>query len=198
MHPKSSFNSDLKKEKQLQHFLNIQYQNHLKQYTFKRTNSLKEQLLGVDIYLTHKLTKKQYAVDEKAQLDYLNEDLPTFAFELSYLNNGTIKPGWLLDTRKTIDFYGLVTSIYCDEPNKFTSCKYYFVNRLKLIAYLSSRINLNTIKRPQKHGVSIVNNLLASKEGYLYLSSKNKIEQPLNLILKLDFLLKNAIAKQLY
>ena len=45
MHPKSSFNSDLKKEKLLQYFLDIQYQKHLKLYTFKRNNSLKDQLL---------------------------------------------------------------------------------------------------------------------------------------------------------
>lgn len=198
MHPKSSFNSDLKKEKLLQYFLDIQYQKHLKLYTFKRNNSLKDQLLGVDIYLTHKVTNKQYSVDEKAQLDYINEDLPTFAFELSYLKNGTVKPGWFIDSKKTTDFYGLVTSIYCDEPNKFTSCKYYFVNRVKLIDYLSSRINLKSIERPQKHGISLVPNLFAKKEGYLYLSSKNKIEQPLNLILKLDFLIKNNVAKQLF
>lgn len=59
---------------------------------------------GIDLILKDKHLEKQFLVDEKAQLDYVNESLPTFAFELFYQKNGIQKQGWLFDASKKQSF----------------------------------------------------------------------------------------------
>ena len=199
---KSSFKSDLQQEKRLTLLLDSYYKKHLVQYGFKRISSYREQLQGIDLVLIHKDSQKEYYVDEKAQLDYINESLPTFAFELFYEKDGVQKQGWLFDREKKTQFYSLVTSIYSDEENVFTSCNITFVNRSKLIEHLTllglTPENLqNTIKENQKvHGKLILEQLHPRKEGYLFFSTQNKAEKPVNLILKLDYLTKIGVGRK--
>jgi len=80
----SSFKRNLRKEQQLSQFLDSIYQKHLKHYNFERVNVMKRQLQGIDLVLRYRGTQNEFLIDEKAQLDYLNDDLPTFAFELCY------------------------------------------------------------------------------------------------------------------
>ncbi|MGB5553326.1 MAG: hypothetical protein WBM83_01620 [Flavobacteriaceae bacterium] len=198
----SNFSADLEQERKLSFLLDKYYQKHLKKYSFERVNNLKRQLQGIDLIFTQHTTGQQFFVDEKAQLDYINESLPTFAFELFYNKGSKTKKGWLFDISKKTDFYALVTSIYSDFPDTFTSSKITFVNRLKLIDFLEKR-NIT-----QKYLNSIINehpvggaakmkivHLDHRTQGYLYFSTKNKAEKPINLILKLDFLVQNGIAK---
>lgn len=196
---KSSFKSDLQKEKKLTLLLDSYYQSKLKQYSFVRVSDLKQQYEGVDLLFKHKEKDASFYIDEKAQLDYINEDLPTFAFELSYQKNGKEKKGWLFDEKKKTDFYSLITAIYSDEPNSYTSCKITLVNRVKLLAFLNKRgLDKNiVVAKPKQHGKHVINGLREKDEGYLYFSKTNKAEQPINLILRLDFLIKNKLAKQL-
>lgn len=199
----SNFKKDLQKEKELAIFLDTLYQKHLKKYTTKRIHDYKRQLQGVDVLFTQKETQTVFEVDEKAQLDYIGEDLPTFAFEISYVKDKNRKKGWLFDTTKTTQFYALITAIYKDDPDTFTSCKITFVNREKLIALLQSKnitqeILSDYIKSDVKvQGKKKIKELHSYKEGYLYLSASNKAEKPLNLILKLDYLIEKGIAKRL-
>ena len=195
----SSFDEDLENERRLSVLLDDYYKKHLKHYNFERIRDVPLQLMGVDLILTHKTTGKTYFVDEKAQLYYLNEDLPTFAFELSYLKKGTLKKGWLFDLSKKTDFYALITAIYSDEPNIYTSGKITMVNRKKLITLLKSK-NLrfeNFENRNLKQGKITIQELNPQTEGYVYFSKNKKVEKPLNLILKLDFLIERGIAKRL-
>lgn len=195
----SNFKSDLEKEKKLTFLLDSYYQSKLKQYSFVRVSDLRQQHEGVDLLFKRKEKNALFYIDEKAQLDYINEDLPTFAFELSYLKNGKVKEGWLFDKKKKTDFYSLITAIYSDEPNSFTSCKITLVNRAKLLAFLNKRglDKNNIVAKPKQHGKCIIKGLREKDEGYLYFSKSNKAEQPINLILRLDFLIKNKLAKQL-
>ena len=133
-----TFHEDLRKEKRLASFLDEQYHKHLKNYRFAREKTLSKQHRGIDVVFTHRITHKSFLIDEKAQLDYLNEDLPTFAFELSYLKNRERKKGWLFDTYKKTQFYALITAIYTDVPNCFTSCKVTLVNRNLLLKHFIS------------------------------------------------------------
>lgn len=200
---KSTFNADLNKEQQLAVLLDAYYTKHLKHYSFERIRDKKKQFQGIDLVLTHKKTGNSYAVDEKAQLDYLNDDLPTFAFELSYKKAGILKKGWFYDPTKKTEFYSLITGIYTDAPNTYTSCKITLVNRAKLIAFLtnkgiSEKLLKSTAKTHEtKHGKLKLKTLSHSTEGYIYISSNNKAEKPVNLILRLDFLLQNGLAKRL-
>ncbi|MHA7831599.1 MAG: hypothetical protein ACX93O_10900 [Flagellimonas sp.] len=200
---KSKFKADLSKEKQLTLLLDSYYQKHLKQYCFERISNLKKQLQGIDLILKDKNSGKRFFVDEKAQLDYVNESLPTFAFELFYQKDGIQKQGWLFDASKKTQFYALVTSIYSDEDGVFTSCNITFVNREKLIQHLNEmglsqkRLERIISKKQNKHGKLTLEQLNPKSEGYLFFSTKNKAEKPVNLILKLAFLIKIGVAKKL-
>ncbi len=199
----STFKSDLQKEQRLVCYLDLLYGQKLTYYKAHRVTDLKQQRYGIDLELKHLVNDTVFRVDEKAQLDYLNEDLPTFAFELSYLKNNVQQKGWLFDPIKKTDFYALITAIYSDEPEKFTSCKITFVNRFKLISFLASKkLTEKALDKYIKdntglHGKIAVKELDTKKEGYLFFSTKNKVEQPINLILKLDFLEENGLAKRL-
>ena len=200
---KSNFKADLSKEQQLVPLLDFYYQKHLKHYTFERISHSKKQLQGIDIILKHVLTCKRFYLDEKAQLDYINESLPTFAFELCYLKKGLKKQGWLFDNSKKTHFYALVTSIFSDEAQKFTSCNITFVNREKFVQHLDnielSKNNLEQIisQNEDRHGKLILDKLNPKTEGYLFFSTKNKAEKPVNLVLKLDYLERIGVAKRL-
>lgn len=195
---KSTFTSDLKKERNLAPFLDRLYSENLKSYDFVRNHDQKEQLMGIDVVFTHKKTNRSFNVDEKAQLDYLNERLPTFAFEVSYLKDGERKKGWLFDNQKKTEFYALVTSIFSDAPEKYTSCKITLVNRSLLLSFLEKRkVVFEKLSPPNNHGKQRLEALDERTEGYLYFSKRNKAEQPLNIVLRLDFLLENGIAKVL-
>ncbi|PRX56893.1 hypothetical protein [Flagellimonas meridianipacifica] len=201
---KSSFKTDLAKEKKLTPLLDSYYQKHLTSYEFERMHDLNRQQQGIDLILTHKKTGETYFVDEKAQLDYINESLPTFAFEILYMKNHVEKMGWFLDTQKQTQFYALVTSIFSDETNVFTSCNITFVNREKLIQFLaargltSERMQELARSQPSFHGKMQLNHLEPYTEGCLFFSNKNKAESPVNLILKLDFLRAIGVGKLLY
>jgi hypothetical protein len=200
---KSNFKADLSKEKQLTPLLDYYYQKHLRHYVFERVSQLRQQLQGIDLILKDKRSGKRFFVDEKAQLDYINESLPTFAFELFYQKNGVQKQGWLFDTSKKTQFYALVTSIYSDEDDVFTSCNITFVNREKLILRLDEiglskkRLELIISKNQNMHGKLNLEKLHPKSEGYLFFSTKNKAEKPVNLILKLEYLERIGVAKRL-
>ncbi len=203
MPKKSTFKSDLQKETALYPLVNRHYENNLKCYTFERVKNRNADFRGIDLYLKHKISGARYLVDEKAQVDYINEDLPTFAFELFYHKNEEKKLGWLLNPDKHTEFYSLITAIYSDAPNTYTSCKITFVNRSKLLHYLRSKSLQNATWENiykttlNEHGKIIIPQLQEDKEGYLFKSSKNKAEKPLNLILRLEFLVSKGIAKRL-
>lgn len=200
---KSKFKTDLSKEKQLTPLLDHYYRKHLTHYRFERVSNLNKQLQGIDIILKDNRSKKQFFVDEKAQLDYINESLPTFAFELFYHKNDAQKKGWLFDIAKKTQFYALVTSIYSDEKDVFTSCNITLVNRKKLISHLQQLgLNQNFLEQlvyvhKKLHGKLVLKELNSKSEGYLFFSKKNKVEKPVNLILKLDYLMRIGIAKKL-
>jgi len=200
---KSNFKTDLKKERRLSVLVDQYYTKNLKHYNFKRIDDRKCQFEGIDLLFTHKETGISYGIDEKAQLDYINDDLPTFAFELSYKKSSALKKGWFYDLSKKTQFYSLITGIYTDAPNTFTSCKITLVNRAKLISYLNRKgvteLHLNNLvnNHETRHGKLKIKELDHRTEGYLYISSDNKAEQPTNLILRLSFLLQNGLAKRL-
>jgi len=198
--PKSSFHSDLKKEQALFPLLDSLYQKHLKKYRFERTHDKNNQLKGIDLFFFDKHTDATYAIDEKAQLDYINEDLPTFAFELCYQKEGKLKTGWLIDESKKTEFYSLITGIF-GASGEYHFCKITLVNRKKMRALLKrkSLLTKGLLQNYHQlnHGKHKVGALCDKTEGYLYLSKNNKRECPLNLVLKLDWLIQEGVAKRL-
>jgi len=204
----SNFNSDLNTEKILAKYLDGIY-NKLG-FNFKRVFDSKSQNKGIDIIISH--AKKSFAIDEKSQLYYLNQELPTFAFELSYLKENVLKKGWLFDKKKETDYYFLVTSIilkdgkaHIESETDIKSLKIISVNRQKLIELLRVKVanidNLQyliyTIRDTKAYGQHTIIGLDMRKEGNIHFT-ENLSEQPINLVLKLDYLLKMGVAKAIY
>ncbi|MEO0902607.1 MAG: hypothetical protein AAFY00_11560 [Bacteroidota bacterium] len=198
---KSNFKADLAQEKKLIPVLDSYYQKHLKLYDFERVHSLEQQLSGIDLIFTHNKTGETYFVDEKAQLDYPNKNLPTFAFELFYMKNETLKQGWLFDAQKKTQMYALATNIQ-KENETFTACNITFVNRQKLLCLLAEKgldedfLKKRVLEHFGFHGKMELSRLDLHKEGHVHFSSKNKAEQPINLLFQLAFLKEVGVAKK--
>ena len=205
----SNFKSDLHKEQKLGFFLDTIYAEKFKNnFQIHRITDKIKQLSGIDLEI-HDCRKRNdvqiYFVDEKAQLDYLNKSLPTFAFELSYLKKGKYRKGWLIDEKKEAAYYFLITNIYTNEKQEFIGCKITSINRQKLLNLLEKKGLTNLIlenydkafRTDKKNGKTPIKELNASKEGYIFCSHSNKAEKPINLILKLNYLIKMNVGKVL-
>ena len=65
-------------------------------------------------------------VDEKAQLYYINDTLPTFAFEIDSYQKGVLVDGWLLNDNLLTTHYNLIypnarhTDLNCITKDDFT------------------------------------------------------------------------------
>jgi len=191
----SLFNNDIKKEAILAKFLTEQYQkNNLKT---KRISDTESQFRGIDLIIEGK-DGVEYKVDEKAQLHYLNKDLPTFALEITYLKDSMIKQGWLFDASKKTELYAFVFSIHLVnnkmEPidqSDIESCEVIFVNREKLIMKLAqlelSFDTCNSISTEMRSG-SYLPKFNHLPSGFNFQLSNQLSEKPVNLIVKKRFL----------
>lgn len=205
---KSNFEDDLKKEQYLGNYLDTIYSEVLKDFKIERKNDSSSQNQGIDLVISN--DEVEFNVDEKAQLDYLNLDLPTFAFEISYIKDNRQKLGWLFDKTKKTNKYFLITGIFLNDKNDikkgFKSCKIISVDRTKLIFFLKSRgLNferVSEINQSIRNGIEYnkipITELDSRLEGNIYYSKNNKAEMPINLVLYLDFLLKSKIAKKVH
>ena len=206
----SNFESDLSKEATLGVYLDSYYQNIFEKsnYTIERVSDINLQHQGVDLILKSGIS--EYLVDEKAQLDYLNKSLPTFSFELSYLKNKEWRLGWLLDETKITNIYFLVKHIHTNQAGNLesgiTKIKITGIYRDRLITLLESKGLAKTelieleknIRLGEQEGKISIKELNPKTEGALYFSKSNKAEQPINLVLKLDYLIKNSVGKVLF
>lgn len=208
---KSKFYQDLSKEELLGTYLDSYYPKIFQDTVFKveRVRDRHLQHRGVDLLLKSAVDGC-YFVDEKAQLDYLNTALPTFAFELSYLKKDDWRLGWLLDSTKLTTIYFLVTNI-CPLSEKdlskgFAKIKITGIYRAKLLKLLAQKgltqkrlFALDKeIRQNNVDGKIPIPELDAKKEGTFYFSKKNKREQPINLVLKLDFLVSAEVGNVLF
>jgi len=77
---------------------------------FQRINDLETQLKGIDCTASFpKLGLEKIVIDEKAATHYINKNLPTFAFEINFLDKkGNEHIGWLLDSQKKTNYYLLI------------------------------------------------------------------------------------------
>ncbi|MFB9080281.1 hypothetical protein ACFFLS_11690 [Flavobacterium procerum] len=205
---KSQFDNDLTKEILLGKHLDSIYLNLFEGYDVKRVFDHEQQHNGIDLIISK--DGAEFFIDEKAQLDYLEKDLPTFAFEISYLKDGKQRRGWLFDDKKLTHRYFCVTAICCKEKdipqNGFKSCKITSIDRDKLIKLLGSKgltnERMNKINEEIRFGASEgkipIKELDDSNEGYLYFSKSGKSEQPINVVLKLAYLIANKAGKRIY
>jgi hypothetical protein len=204
----SSFQSDLNQEQILSKYLDNIYSE--KKIEYKRIFDLNMQHQGIDVIMT--IDSKEYNIDEKAQLHYVGSDLPTFTFELSYLKNNLIKEGWLFDEHKLTQYYFLITGVFLKKgktilstPDDIEKIKITSVNRQKLIIFLESKglskgklLKYDSdIRESKTFGKNELAELNEKTEGLIYYTN-HLSEKPINLQLRLKFLLEKKLAKKFY
>lgn len=142
----SKRNEDKKGEIAVANFLDKYFYPNLPIKKFLRISSKAEQISGKDVLFTNK-QENEFIVDEKAALHYVNMDIPTFAFELSFINaNGVLSDGWLFDDSKVTTHYLLiwVKSInktpYIKSCNDITSLETLLISRSKVKKILESNL----------------------------------------------------------
>lgn len=203
-----SFHSDLEQEGILSKYLDNIYKE--KKIEFERIFDLDIQHQGIDLKIF--VDSNQYLIDEKAQLHYINSDLPTFTFELLYIKNNVIKGGWLFDSNKKTQYYFLITGIYLKEdktelktPEDIDKLKITSVNRTKLIQHLDSiGLNISKLHKYDKHfrmnnsyGKNEITELNKYSEGLIYFSEQ-LVEKPINIQLRLEYLIQSEVAKKIH
>jgi len=202
---KSNFSFDLSQEQRLANFLDKYYLTiplFQEKYTIERISNRDKQFQGIDLIITNKETNAQYFIDEKAQLNYINKKLPTFAFELTYLKNGERREGWLFDKKKKTDKYFVITCIK-EEKKEFKSCRVVSVDRKKLIELIHEKISdkeidyyLEEIRLKNKSG-KIKIDQFNDKECFFYYSDKLN-EKPINIVFYLKYLIDKGIGKEIF
>ena len=138
--------ADMNAESELAEFLDENLYSQLlgegKFLSIERMAEKEQQLQGIDV-----IAKTQSSVayiDEKAQLYYINKDIPTFAFELQFLKNGRVIEGWFLNDNLKTGYYLLIwpfaSVTYVKELKKgdFTKLDALMISKEKLRNELAS------------------------------------------------------------
>ena len=182
---------DSQVEKEISYYLDI-YFYPKKVKDFLRYNSKEEQLAGKDVSFTF-LNTGSIIVDEKAASHYINKNIPTFAFELSFLlNNGNEVQGWLLDKSKFTEYYFLMwitaEKTWNLKKEDIKEIQGTLISRKKIIDFLSS-ITYDTVKLKRANNKIRRNNLdgpLGKRnDSDVYFFSTQKLsEKPINIIIK--------------
>ena len=157
---------------------------------FERVRDKRQQQDGIDVIAEY--AGKSLNIDEKSQLDYINNPIPTCAFEIAYLKNGELREGWLYDKKKVTDRYFYITHIRSRRnddticiPEDITGCKILSINRDALINALAKK----GVNREACIGLSDADNVSRRieipdlKDIYL-IRSVQKAEGPLNLVIQ--------------
>lgn len=203
----SKFNQDLNNEQKLAQYLDNNYYNDTNifnaTFIINRVEDLDLQYKGVDLIITNKDNAVISYIDEKAQLHYINKVLPTFAFELSYLKDGSLREGWLFDSHKITQQYFIITCIQ-EINNEIQSCRLISIDRDKLISLLIqknlTRENLANYEdryRANNEYKKHIINELGNREGFLFYT-EHLVEKPINVVFYLDYLIKQGIGIELF
>lgn len=167
----------------------------------ERVNDKSNQLNGIDIILDIPEIGR-VNVDEKAAVHYVNKGIPTFAFEVNFrLSSGELVEGWFFSKTKLTQYYLLIW-VWADKEKGFvcediSKLEVILINRLKiqneLLKHGLSEINIQEVSKSlRKTNISGVHHKDFSKPFYYYLTS-HLSENPLNIVLKKDFLIKNSL-----
>ena len=167
-----------------------------------RTPDKESQKRGCDIILSSEYFGLTAAVaDEKAAIHHINNDITTFAFELSYKAKDSDKrvPGWFLDDEKTTEVYTLIWPFVkqSDIRGRFdqmtfediSGIRYIIVNRGKIRAYLAKRGFSKQVLLDKAEEISLTNqngriDIGDGNEFHFYFySSLDYAEKPVNIVI---------------
>lgn len=198
---------DMDAERELGLFLDANFYRKLLQNKiineFTRIKDKKTQLSGIDVIMV--TNKNTVRLDEKAQLYYINRRLPTFAFEVNFLNkSGILSLGWLYNTSLLTDYFVLIwpsathNDLKTIKADDFTDVECLIISKAAIVNYLSESgyteetisVIVNDLRSQELYGKHALPN---QNNFYLYFSEpKNYSEQPINIVIKKDTLMQLA------
>lgn len=171
--------------------------------SIRRVHGKEEQLNGVDVEFIG-TDGRVYCVDEKAQLHYLNQNLPTFAFELFSYQKGYDTVGWLCNDKLKTDFYLLIWPCATQDSyegitwEQFTKADCLLIQKHKILKMLASKgltvermlADARRIRVSGQKGKIPIEGI----KGIYYFASypKKYQEAPINIIISKPFLLELA------
>ena len=112
--------------------------------SIRRMHDKEEQLSGVDVEFIG-TDGRVYCVDEKAQLHYLNQNLPTFAFELLSFQKEYDTVGWLCNDKLKTDFFMLIWPFATQDEyegitwEQFTKADCLLIQKQRILKMLASK-----------------------------------------------------------
>lgn len=189
-------NRDSEVEHQISLYLDENFYNKIGA-TVIRHSDRETQLKGTDVTLSFK-DLINVSVDEKALSHYINKNIPTFAFELSFLNKGDVIEGWLTDESKVTEYYLLIWIQANKEwditKDDITQIEAYLISRKNILEYLKERgFDSNQLRnkaseiRTKCEDGAIEKN---QHDGfYFYFTKERLVEKPINVIIKKSVLL---------
>ncbi|OEH86387.1 hypothetical protein BHU72_13270 [Desulfuribacillus stibiiarsenatis] len=191
---------DMNAEQHLANFLDKNFYPWFKdKYNFKSVTRSKEQSMqikGIDVSIETR-NSELVNIDEKAQLYYINKGLPTFAFELNFINRrNDLAEGWLLNDELDTDYYLLVwpyathTSLKTLTEEDITKLECILIKKSKIHEYLIAKgWDKNRIyhKADGIRNVDTYGRIAIEGEDnfYFFYSDPTKYtESPINLVIK--------------
>jgi hypothetical protein len=168
---------------------------------FHRFSNKNEQLKGKDVSFTID-DLNNIVVDEKSQGNYVNKNLPTFAFEVAYTKPGKgFRIGWLLDSNKESQYYFLIW-IWAKKEKEY---KAEDISKLRCLLIEKEMIKIFL----EKEGLIFnkipdITKLIREKDNqgkqdwinfgnFYFFYSKNLAEKPINVVIKRNILEKLAL-----
>lgn len=209
--------TDNRVEKEIAKFLDKNLYPTLPFNRFTRIVEKSEQLKGKDVVFSSEfLGISNGVIDEKCTAHYVNKNIPTFAFELSFLlDDNTEVNGWLIDENKETEYYLLLwpkakvedesaTAPYFTS-NDIEQIDYILVKRENIILFLHSKgfdknrlASASRYYRDNVHDIQYQNQLkqkYKEKVGFYFMITRNLPETPVNVIIYRKDLEKIATLK---
>ena len=193
--------------------------------SFKRISNDKLQRKGMDVLVSSApLQITDGVVDEKCTAHYVNQNIPTFAFEISSYQENVWREGWLFNEDSLSEYYLLLwptANLKEEEKGKkaprfdsdeITSLTFYLVPRIAIIKYLEDH-EIDKVRAFQAEAYFRDMNIVNGSDENKKLKEKTKKrvrfyfvltdskqnngldERPFNVLLYRDVLEKLAIYK---
>lgn len=175
--------------------------------SIQRIYDKETQLKGIDVKFVRK-DGKSYYIDEKAQLHYLNRNLPTFALEILSYQKGYDTIGWLCNPNLMTDLFLFIWPFASQDSYEgitwehFTKLDCLLIHKLKILSMLVSKgltiekmlTDARNIRASGEKGKIPIPNL----DGIYYYASYSSQykEAPINIVISKRILQK--LAKRRY
>jgi hypothetical protein len=175
-------------EKEIANFMDKKYYYNIQ--NFKRFEDKENQLKGKDVSFT--FNQSIIIADEKAQTHYINKNLPTFAFEISFLRtSGDWTLGWLLDKEKENDYFILIWPFakkdWDIKGSDITKLDCLLVNKQKIIDLLEDNGLTKEKIMIEEEKIRRENTIGKIGYGSIYFYHTDRLsEKPINIVIRKD------------